>query len=289
MTVLTMLDGASICAATSGAGRPLVFIHGWAMNGGHFEPQRRAFSKSCKVVTFDLRGHGRSSEVRGDPTIEMLASDLCEVFEKLSLRDAICVGWSMGAMVMWAAMSDPSFARRVSALVSIDMSPRISNDASWTLGLRDGRRPLETIKAIEAMRADWPSVVERFVPRIFAAGEETARSALIEQVVSETSAHDPEVMASLWESMSVQDFRERLRALDVPMLAVHGEKSQLYSSATGEFVAQSAPHARLVKLRNSGHAPHLEEPEEFNKELSRFIEELESTATHHTPSVATAS
>lgn len=289
MTVLTMIDGASLYAECSGAGRPLVFIHGWAMNGGLFEPQRRALSQDFKVISFDLRGHGQSSDAGNEPTIEMLAADLAAVFETLALKEAVCVGWSMGAMVMWEAMSDPAFARRVGALVSIDMSPRISNDATWSLGLRDGRRPLETVKAVEAMRADWPSVVRRFVPRIFAAGEEGAQGSLIEEVIEQTITHDPEVMAGLWESMSVQDYRARLALLDVPMLAVHGEKSRLYSAATGEFVASRAPNARLVRLRNSGHAPHLEEPEQFNRELLRFIEELESSATHQAPSIATAS
>jgi pimeloyl-[acyl-carrier protein] methyl ester esterase len=288
MTTVRLSDGATIETSISGAGRPVVFVHGWAMNGGYFDAQRRDLSGACKVITCDLRAHGGSTSPAALPTVERLAEDLIEIFDHLGLADAICVGWSMGAMVVWSALTDSAFARRVSGHAVIDMSPRISNDSTWRLGLSDGRRPLATIKAVEAMTADWPATVRRFVPRIFAAGGEAEKRPHIERMIEEANALDPEAMASLWESMAVQDFRAVIPALDLPMLVMRGDKSQLYSAATGEYVVRTARNAELAVFRASGHAPHIEEPEEFNRRLSRFIRQVPSTSTGRAPSIAPA-
>lgn len=288
MTTVRLSDGAMTEVSISGAGRPVFFVHGWAMNGGYFDAQRRQLSGVCKVIACDLRAHGRSANSAKLPTVELLAGDLIEIFDLLGLDDAICVGWSMGAMVMWSALTDAAFARRVSGCAIIDMSPRISNDSTWPLGLSDGRRPLATIRAVEAMTADWPAAVRRFVPRIFAAGGEADNRPHIERMIEEASGLDPEAMASLWESMTVQDFRAVIPALGLPMLVMRGEKSQLYSAATGEYVVRTARNAELAVFRASGHAPHLEEPEAFNRRLSRFISQVPSTSTGRAPSIATA-
>lgn len=288
MTALTLSDGATIRATISGDGPPIVFVHGWAMNADLFAEQMRAFAPSFRTIAIDLRGHGGSKAVDQPPTIERLAADLIEIFEQLDLDRAICVAWSMGAMVAWEALTDPAFAARVRGLVVIDMSPRISNDGAWRLGLADGRRPESTIRSVDAMRRDWPAMVRRFVPRIFAPGAETRRAALIARIIEDAEALDKEMMAALWESMAVQDFRKTLRMLTVPTLVMHGAKSQLYGAATSEFIARETPNARRVEFARSGHAPHLEEPEAFNAELRRFIEELDSPAVGIAPPVAAA-
>ena len=151
------------------------------------------------------------------------------------------------------------------------MSPRITNDDSWTLGLSDGRRPHTTLQAVEAMRSDWSGIVDRFVPRIFAEDNEDRCGVIIKQIIEETLKQDPLILSNFWESMAVQDFRKALRVMSTPMLAVHGAKSKLYTLDTGKYIADQAPNAELVVFENSGHAPHLEEPQWFNAEILRFL------------------
>lgn len=289
MTELTLRDGATTQATISGAGRPVIFLHGWAMHGGYFDAQRRGLSEEFKVISYDMRAHGRSQSAGGQPTIEQLAADLAEIVGQLDLSDAILVGWSMGAMVAWRAMADERFARRIGGLAVIDMSPRISNDASWNLGLSDGRRPLAAIKAVETMRENWPAMVKRFAPRIFAAGSEEKNRTIIKKMMRDAERLDPLMMASLWESMAVQDFRTTLRMIKTPMLVICGEKSQLYSPQTSEYVAKQAGCGTLERFADCGHAPHIEAPEDFNRRLVRFIEEISSGARERSSSIAAAS
>lgn len=271
---LEMSDGARIHLRVMGWGRPVVFVHGWAMHGGFFAPQEKELQDKAQFISLDLRGHGASQMGKDGATIERLGLDLVEIFEQLSLNNALCVGWSMGAMATWEALSHTAFNARVSGLVTIDMSPRITNDDSWSLGLSDGRRPHTTLQAIDAMKADWAGVVNRFVPRIFAEGHEDQHDDLIKAMVNAALEQDAHILSDFWESMAVQDFRKALRMIETPTLAVHGAKSKLYTLKTGEYIANEAPNAELSVFENSGHAPHLEEPEKFNAEIMRFLSAL---------------
>lgn len=81
----------------AGEGFPLVFIHGWAMSGNVWAYQR-PLAERFRVITLDLRGHGKSSPASsyafGD-----FASDVALLFDRLGLRRAALVGWSLGAQV----------------------------------------------------------------------------------------------------------------------------------------------------------------------------------------------
>ncbi len=287
MTVLTLSDGTQIDLRISGEGTPVVFIHGWAMHGGLFELQRHVFSRSQTVITFDLRGHGQTaSSVGPAPTIERLGADLVEIFEQLELENAVCVGWSMGAMVAWEALTHETFAKHIGGLVVIDMSPRLTNDSSWRLGLADGRGAQSTIRAAEAMRRDWQTMVKEFVPRIFASGSAARHGAIMAEMLKDAATLSGETMAGLWESMAVQDYRRMIGRVKTPTLVMHGEKSQLYSKATSAFIACAAQNAELASFHDSGHAPHLEEPTKFNDRLKKFISSIERKPIENAPYIA---
>lgn len=287
-TMVTLKDGAEIAVDVSGEGTPVLFVHGWAMQGSLFAGQRDALSSSYQIITVDLRGHGASSRDVTALTIERLGADIVEIADALNLTELVVVGWSMGAMVLWDALTSREFAVRVAGLVSIDMSPRLSNDGAWSLGLADGRGPLAALRAVEAMRADWPNAVRRFAPRIFAPDMTPDRQAQLSAIISDASALNGEAMAALWESMAVQDFRKTIGVLPTPILAVHGAKSQLYPVATGEFIAENAPSGDVAVFPASGHAPHLEEPERFNTALQRFISSVQTSSNSKKPFLSAA-
>ncbi|MEL7029018.1 MAG: alpha/beta hydrolase, partial [Pseudomonadota bacterium] len=145
-TQLTLRDGLKVDVDISGCGRPVVMVHGWAMNGRLFDGVRPFLDERFAVLSYDLRGHGTLRECR-PPTIEQLGADLAEIVTGLDLTGAVLVGWSMGAMVVWEAMTASAVSDRVAGIVSIDMSPRITNDRDWALGLADGRRAQSTLRA----------------------------------------------------------------------------------------------------------------------------------------------
>lgn len=269
MPEFRMRDGCVLYADDLGAGRPILFAHGWAMASGLFRPLATALAADFRVVSPDLRGHGRSV-MAGAVGIEDIGRDLAELADMLSLDDIVVVGWSMGAMALWSACADAAFMGRVSGIVVLDMSPRLSNDAEWRAGLADGRDLAATLAAADAMRRDWPGAVARFVPRIVAEGPEEDREDLLAALGEVALAQDGAVMAALWESMARQDFRAALPRLAAPTLAIRGERSRLYAPEASRFIARQSPGGRALGFARSGHAPHLEEPRRFLDSLAAF-------------------
>jgi pimeloyl-[acyl-carrier protein] methyl ester esterase len=253
-----------------GAGRPVVFLHGWGMRRDYFAPQVRALAGSYRCIVPDLRGHGASSPVAEGQGLETLTGDLAELLCSLDLQDVTLVGWSMGAMLCWDLMHGPE-AGRVSGLVSIDMVPRLLNEGAWLFGLRNGDGAEVFNGAVESMRRHWGAFTRIFVPRIVAKGQEERQRELLRRIVSDTRGNDPESMARLWTSMACQDFRELLQDIQVPCLVTYGALSKLYRVEASHWLLQRLPHALGVRFEHSGHAPHLEEPDRFNEELCAFL------------------
>jgi len=255
--------------AEAGAGAPIVLVHGWAANGAFFRDLAAELAKSHRVYTLTLRGHPGSEAGQAPLTIETLADDIAHVFEKLDLRGATALGWSMGAMALWAAA--PRISARLSGLIIEDMSPRCINDATWTHGIANGYGADDVAGSVREIEADWSSYVSRFAPRMFAASMRTACPELEAWAAGEMAKCDAQAMASFWTSMAQQDFRTALARIATPMLVIHGGDSQVYDDGATAFIAHTAPNAKGVVIPGAGHVPHLETPDDFLNHIEAFV------------------
>ncbi|MFV3126282.1 alpha/beta fold hydrolase [Niveispirillum sp. KHB5.9] len=273
MPYLVTSDQARIAFDDAGAGRPLLLVHGWATHAGFFRPQLEDLARAFRVVAIDLRGHGRSRGADADLSIDLLARDVAELADHLDLRDMLVVGWSMGAMVLWRALLD-GLTARTAGMAVIDMAPRVINGEGWELGLRGSSAAKSARQSLAAMVANWPAVAPRVAGRIFAEGGEAEHATLRHWAEAEVAASDAPAMARLWSSLIAQDFRADLAPLSLPVLVAHGNRSRLYSAATAQALAALLPRAVTVGFDGSGHAPHLERPESFNRTLTQFAATL---------------
>ncbi len=273
MGQLVLSDGVKMAFDDVGAGRPLVLVHGFAAHGGFFAPQVAALRRQFRVVTMDLRGHGRTAAGAAPLTIEGLADDLTALVEHLDLRGAVGVGWSLGAMVLWRALLGRA-RPRFDAMAVIDMTAKVIGGPDWPHGLKGGYDAAAAGAAQAAMVAEWPLYARLLAYRIVGEGLEGRRSDLIRWVEGQVKTHDPAPLAGLWGSLTAQDFRAELGALDLPALVAHGAHSQLYDPAVGEDLAARLPASQRLLFEHSGHALHLEEPERFNEALIQFVATL---------------
>jgi pimeloyl-[acyl-carrier protein] methyl ester esterase len=256
--------------ADAGAGAPILLVHGWAANGGFFKDLSARLAQSHRVLTLTLRGHPGSGQGVSPCAIETLADDIAHFAGALDLKNLTALGWSMGAMALWAAA--PKLGARLSAVIVEDMAPRLTNDASWRDGLAGGYGDGDIAATLAEISADWPTYVSRFAPRIFAPN--AARPDLLAWTAIEMSKADPAAMASFWQSMARQDFRAALARIAQPMLVIHGGDSQVYPDGATRFVADAAPNAQRVVIAGAGHVPHLEAPDAFFNEVEAFVRSL---------------
>jgi non-heme chloroperoxidase len=97
MATFIASDGAEIYYKDWGTGQPVIFSHGWPLDGDMWQSQMIYLaSRGYRTIAFDRRGFGRSSQPWQGYGFDRLADDVAELIETLDLRDVLLVGFSMG-------------------------------------------------------------------------------------------------------------------------------------------------------------------------------------------------
>ena len=81
-------------------------------------------------------------------------------------------------------------------------------------------------------------------------------------------------IGAAWASLVEEDFRPLLPSIHQPTLVVHGANSHLYGADTADHIVAALPNASSVAFEQSGHSPHLEQPELFNRTIREFADGL---------------
>lgn len=265
---ITLRDGVRMAFSDTGQGPVILLVHGWAVNRDFFADLAQRLQSEFRVIAPDLRGHGLTPAGDGPLSIEKLAGDMAELIDALELDHVVALGWSMGASVLWN-MIEARGTDGLAGLIIEDMSPRVLNDADWSLGMQRGLDAQMNRELKSDIRADWPAVASVFSPRMF------ARDYVIKDdiagLLEQMRENDSEAMASLWASMTEADFRPGLPSLSIPTCVMHGACSQTYSPETSRFLVNTMPRAERISFARSGHAPHLEEPDAFANAVAGFV------------------
>ncbi|PHR24268.1 MAG: alpha/beta hydrolase [Hoeflea sp.] len=249
--------------------RPVVLLHGWTMRGSIFDDLVARLPAEFDCHAPDLPGHGERALV--EPSLEAAAQTLADVLEAQDLRDVVLVGWSMGAAVAWQFIEQFG-ADRIAGLMTVDMSPKLGCNADWPHGLIDqGEDDLNVTTA--RMIADWPGMTEAIATTMFARRDGApgySRQEALDQILT----NDPARMIAMWEALVEMDRRELIGQLPCPLLASCGGRSRVYPKSAAEWLARTAPRGRMHVFEDSGHSPHLEEPEAFARTLVDFAHSL---------------
>ncbi|HVZ98794.1 MAG TPA: alpha/beta hydrolase [Caulobacterales bacterium] len=267
MPLLELEDGAMLAYADQGAGPPVLLVHGWAAHGGFFDSLRDRFSKTHRVIVPTLRGHPGAGHGPAPLTIETLGSDLAQLAEALDLHGLTAIGWSMGAMAVWAGSE--RLSERLQAIVVTEMGPKLVNCDEWRLGLGGGYTLDDAAATLNDIRTDWPAYVARFAPRMFSSETRMNSPELVRWATEEMTKADSSAMAALWSSMVNQDFRPALREIAAPTLVIRGGASSVHPDGATQFVA-AATRGMRVTIPGAGHVPHLEAPDLFFELVEAF-------------------
>jgi len=274
VATLELTGGGLLEFDDAGSGPAIVFLHGWSLGKGAFGIQRRELSDRFRIVIPDMRGHGNSTDFAEGDGIDTLAGDLEQLLVHLDLNDVILVGWSMGALVAWEFAQGPQ-GGRVAGIVTIDMVPRVLNGDGWQHGLRSGTHLYDVDIDLSKMREDWQAFTRAYVPKVFADGKTAERRELINKMIEFVSENDVDSMIGLWTALVHADYVETVQSLDVPTLITYGKLSQIYTEEAAAWMEQHISISQRIGFAESGHAPHLEEPQRFNESLAGFADELQ--------------
>ncbi|PVB61916.1 alpha/beta hydrolase [Labrenzia sp. 011] len=242
--------------------------HGWACPGDFFHGQIEALRSVARCIVPDLPGHGKTAG-RLPLTIDAAADAIQTYLLEKDLKDVVLCGWSMGALVVYSLLERYG-AERISSVVAIDMSPKAVNDADWPHGSQNGLTAEVNALVLENMVAHWAAFPEQVARQMFAT-DRPVDPELLAFAQAQIAAGDPVLLKAMWASLTDQDFRAFLQAFPRPLHLVVGRHSHLYGPGMARWHEETVPDLHLHEFANSGHSPHVEEPERFNRLLTDLL------------------
>lgn len=252
MPVLDRPTG-NISYQVSGSGSPAVLLsHGFAATSAMFDANVPAAAADHEVITWDLRGHGRS-ESPADPDCYGSAAALADMAALLASRGrerAVLGGHSLGGYLsLDFALTYPD---RVAALVLIDTGPGFRNDAA-----RDG----------------WNSRAERTATRFAERGLDALGSGAELHASDHRDAGGLVLAARHTLTQRDSHVLDGLPRITVPTLVIVGSDDEPFLGAA-DYMTAKIPLARKVVIPGAAHAPNVDRPDLFDAALRGFLAEI---------------
>lgn len=259
------VDDARLYYEEDGQGAPLLFIHGLGSSSRDWFAQVPYFAEHYRVLTLDLRGHGRSERTPGPYHIEQFARDVAVFLRKQDAVPANVVGLSMGGMVAFQVAADaPDLVRSlVVANSSAEAELQTWGDVWFYLSRRTtvqvlGMRPVGHIIA----------------NRLFVKSDQDM---LRREFIKRWSTNDKQ--AYLWSVDAIMGWSifDRLPDIDTPTLLVTSEHDYTPVSEKNRIAAKM-PCAELTVVEDARHALPVEKPDTFNGILDNFLDRIDADA-----------
>ena len=254
-----------------GAGQPVVLIHGYPLSGRGWDKQVPALlAAGYRVITYDRRGFGKSSQPAEGYDYDTFAADLSALLEQLDLRDAVLVGHSMGTGEVTRYLGRYGSARVAGGVLVSPIPPYL---------LQAGDNPDGVPQALfdgfaEAARADTPAWMKGFLDNFYNMG--TLRGTLVSDQAFQAS-WNLAVTASATAAVAcigtwATDFRGDLPEIDVPVLVIQGDADQVLPlDKTGRRLPGLIKDAHLVVVEGGPHAIPWTHADQVNAALLGFL------------------
>ena len=265
-------DGLELYYEDHGTGRPVVLIHGWPFSGRSWEAQVPALvNAGHRVITYDRRGFGWSSQPDSGYDFDTLAGDLQELVVRLNLTDATLVGFSMGGGEVARYIGTYGTGRIAAAVFAAAVPPYLyaSEDNP------DGGLDEATIGRLRSgVIDDRPAFLEGFVDSCFAAG---ARRDLVSEAQRRyafqiAAMASPKGTLDCIDAVGRADFRADLETVDVPALVIHGDADVIVPfAASGRRTHEAIADCGLALIEGGPHGLNVSHADRFNAALLEFL------------------
>ena len=284
---LALNDGAQLFIEEVGpeAARAAIFLHSSAMRTDVWHYQLPGLD-GHRLIFYDLRGHGLS-QPKGDApfSITRLAEDLLLVMDDAGLDEAVLVGHSIGGMIALELCKERTdlMGSRVKGLVLANTTYLPAFDSLGLGGAavsrleRLARRPLDVIGShtvrIDRLRSILPPSDLFFMALSLAGFGRSASARQVDLVYDMMSETPSDVLLDLLKAYRHFDVRDFLCRVSIPALVIGGTHDRLTSPEASQHLAEHMPTAELRLLEGCGHMSMLEEHDEFNSMVERFLDE----------------
>ncbi len=271
MSTITVTDGTQIYYKDWGTGQPIVFHHGWPLTGDDWDAQMMFFlGHGYRVIAHDRRGHGRSSQTANGHDMDTYAADVAALAKALDLKDAIHIGHSTGGGEVTRYVAKYGKGRVVKAVLISSIPPTFQKSERNPDGV-----PKEVVDGLRDGTGNHRSQFYKDITIPFygfnrpgANVSEGIRENWWRQGMMGAIKAQYDCIKVLAET----EFFDDLKAIDVPVLVMHGEDDQICPFlTTGARSVKLLKHGTLKSYPGFPHGMPTTHADRINADLLEFI------------------
>jgi pimeloyl-ACP methyl ester carboxylesterase len=246
--------------------KAIIFVHAFPFCSRMWDPQTEALEKDYKVITYDLRGFGYSS-LDYNLTIDSHADDLFSIMENLNPEKPVICGLSMGGYITLRALERGQDKFKAAVLCDT----RSEADANESKLKRS-----EQISQIKS--GGIQDFITTFIKSVLSEktlkGDESKKNiaGFLREVINWQT---PEGICTALMSLGARtDTTPFLEKINIPVLIIAGEDDKLTPPELSKSMDNKIKNSQIHIIPNAGHMSNLENKEEFNKNLLKFLQDL---------------
>ena len=242
--------------ADGGAGLPVLLTHGYAATGAMWKPQLEAFAGQYRLISWDMRGHGRSDSPEDDALYsrELTVEDMHAILDELAIEQAVIAGHSLGGYMSLAFQA--KYPQRTGALILQGTGPGYRNP--------NARQGWNESRLARAVRLESEGLESHDGGVEFVISEQRSAEGLARAARGMLTQHDSLVI-------------EGLESIGVPVLLLVGEQDTPFRNGI-DYMANKIADAEKHIFAGAGHAVNIEQPEGVNAALGGFLARISGAA-----------
>jgi len=252
----------------AGEGRPILLIHGWPLSDEMYEYQYNdLINAGFRAIGITLRGFGKSDKPYGAYNYDVHVSDIKKVLDKLDIKNAVLVGFSMGGSIAIRYVSKYNGAHVSKLALCGAAAPLWTQRKDFPYNL-----PQSAVDdLIKLNYKDRPKLLSDFA-KIFSATETSLNEGIGSWLNGICLSASSYATAQCLIALRDTDLRSDLIKIKIPTVIMHGKKDKICSFDLAGQMKTGISGSHIVAFENSGHSMFLEETHKFNEELIKFSE-----------------
>ena len=240
---------------------PIILLHGFPFDKSMWAKQLDFFATTNRVIAIDIRGFGKSTDESTPLSIDLFSDDLMLFMNQMKISKAIICGLSMGGFI--ALNAQARFPDRFEAIILCD-----TQCIADTIEVK-----LNRYKTIDEIALNGTlNFNEAFIKKVFCKNSFTNKQEIVTQLRSVVMANPEQIIINGLKALAERsETCSTLPEINIPTLIICGREDEVTPLEQSEFLHTSIKASALHIIDDAGHVSNIEQPEEFNNEISKFL------------------
>jgi non-heme chloroperoxidase len=270
MPYITTKSGTTLFYKDWGHGRPMVFLHAWAMSSAIWEYNMLHFeSLGYRCIAFDRRGHGRSDDPCKGFDFDTLAGDIDDVLEALDLRDIILVAHSMGGAEALRYVSRFNGKGRVAKLILLAAPECLARSADNP----DGVDPELSEMGLREIAEDFTKWIDENTYPFYLADKFEVSDGIVRWSIDMMMHTSLQVAINCRRAIFYADLRPDARRINIPTLVIHGDADASIPFWCGQSLSRNISGCVFKPYAGAPHGLIISHARQIREDILQFIKD----------------